>query len=114
MAGMTLEQFEAEVTVACAASPAVRGVSVVSSGITFLCLRAHLTGEVFIDAFQNEATDKTSFALIREDQRIFGADNTGGWHWHPFEDPESHLPADSSVRFAEFLERAIAYLSLGR
>jgi hypothetical protein len=112
MAGITLEQFEVEVTVACAASPAVMGVSVIVSGVTFMCLRAYFAEGVFADAFYNEATDKTSFALIRKGQRILGADNTGGWHWHPFEDPESHMPVEGAVRFAEFLNHAASCLSL--
>src|SRR6266446_8239104 len=37
---------------------------------------------------------RTDFALIRNEQRIFGYDNLGGWHRHPAEDPRSHIPCD--------------------
>ncbi len=42
----------------------------------------------------NAQTKKYSFALIKENKRIFGMDNTKGWHVHPFENPDSYLPAD--------------------
>ncbi len=105
MADMTLEAFEAQVTLACAASPVVAGVSTAASGVTWIRLRAHLADGSFADAFYNEATGKTAFALIKTEKRVFGADNTGGWHWHPFESPESHVPAGNAVTFEEFLRR---------
>ena len=42
----------------------------------------------------------TAFALIHQGQRIFGADNTGGWHIHPFAAPERH------DLLADFVEQA--------
>jgi len=105
MAGMTLEAFETQVTSACAASPIVVGVSTVASGITWLCLRAHLADGSFVDAFYNEATGRASFALIKDARRIFGADNAGGWHWHPFEAPDTHTPSSETVTLDEFLSR---------
>jgi hypothetical protein len=102
---MTLEAFELQVTSACAESPIVVGVSVVASGVTWLNLRAHLTDGTFADAFYNESTGKTSFALIKEGRRIFGADNRGGWHWHPFGAPETHVSGSTTVTFKEFLSR---------
>jgi hypothetical protein len=38
----------------------------------------------------NEFTRRTALVLIKNNQRIFGADNTGGWHLHPFADPSRH------------------------
>jgi hypothetical protein len=105
MAGMTLETFETQVTSACAASLIVVGVSAVASGVTWLCLRAHFADGSFADAFFNEATGRTSFALIKAARRIFGADNTGGWHWHPFDAPETHIPTTEAVAFEDFLTR---------
>ncbi len=64
MADMTLEAFEAQVTLACAASPVVAGVSTAASGVTWIRLRAHLADGSFADAFYNEATGKTAFALM--------------------------------------------------
>ena len=102
---MTLEEFETRVTSACGASPVVVGVSTVATGVTWLRFRAHLEDGTFVDAFYNEATGRTSFALIKETRRIFGADNTGGWHWHPFQSPDSHVPVTEAVTFDDFLNR---------
>jgi len=93
MADLTLEEFERQVTSACATSAIVASISTVKSGVTWVNLRAHLTDGSFADAFYNEATGKTAFSLIQGESRIFGADNTGSWHWHPFDAPESHVPA---------------------
>lgn len=34
---------------------------------------------------------------------MFGADNTGGWHLHPFADPNLHEHISGSVSFVEFV-----------
>lgn len=57
----------------------------------------------FIDAFYNEQTERMAFALIKDNQRIFGVDNTGGWHLHPFDNPQQHIPLDSPLSFAAFI-----------
>jgi len=105
MADLTLEAFEAQVTSACAASPVVVGVSTVAAGVTWLHLRAHFADASFADAFYNEATGKTAFALIKDERRIFGADNKGGWHWHPFDAPETHIQSPDAIAFKDFLSR---------
>lgn len=110
MARMTLEAFETQVTSACATSSIVVGVSMVASGVTWLCLRAYLGDGSFIDAFYNEDTSRTSFALIEDARRVFGADNTGGWHWHPFESPDTHTPTAETVTFEDFLNRVEEWL----
>src|SRR3972149_3925800 len=102
---MTLDEFEVQVISACAASPIVVGVAVIGSGITWLRLRAYLTDESFIEAFFNEATQKTAFAHIKDGIRIFGADNTGGWHWHPLDVPEEHIRTGEAVSYPEFLKQ---------
>ena len=58
----------------------------------------------FIDVFYNSQTGTTSYALIKSEERIFGDDNTGGWHLHPKDDPRSHQPSEP-VSFAEFLKK---------
>jgi hypothetical protein len=37
-------------------------------------------------------TVRLDFTTIKDDQRIFGYDNAGGWHYHPVENPDSHEP----------------------
>jgi hypothetical protein len=61
--------------------------------------------ESFVDVFYNQKTGKTAFAQIMNDRRVFGADNKLGWHWHPREDPDGHIPAETSVTFEEFMAR---------
>jgi len=66
-------------------------------------IRIFLSAPAFIDTYFNPANGNCTFALIQEGQRIYGADNAFvGWHVHPFDDPEHHLPSNE-VTFAEFL-----------
>ena len=72
-------------------------------------MRVGVTTGGFIDTFYNEHTGTTAFALIRQGSRAFGADNTGGWHIHPFADPSQHVPLPGAMSFAGFvaeIERA--------
>jgi hypothetical protein len=102
---MTLDEFENQVISACIASPIVMSVAVTGFGITWVRLRAILIDESFIEAFLNEATQKIAFARIKEGNRVIGADNTGGWHWHPLGAPEEHIRSAEGVSFIAFLER---------
>jgi hypothetical protein len=110
MDGLTLDEFEKQVIASCANSPIVASVSVTGIGVTWLRLRAYLIEGSFLEAFYNEITGKTSFALIQNDQRIFGADNNGGWHWHPFETPNEHIPAKERIDFLSFLNQVQEHL----
>jgi hypothetical protein len=109
---MTLDEFEIQVISACAASPIVVSVAVIGSGITWLRLRAYLMDESFIEAFFNESTQKVAFARIQGGMRIFGADNTGGWHWHPIGAPDEHIRTGEPVSFPVFLQRVEEDLKL--
>jgi hypothetical protein len=102
---MTLDGFEDQVISSCAKSPVVLSISVTGSGVTWLRLRAYLVDGSFIEAFHNEVTGKSSYALIREEIRIFGADNTGGWHWHPFDAADEHVPVEREIEFLDFLRQ---------
>jgi len=79
-----------------AASLAFPGASftVVEKRKYLLKIRVGLSEKTFINIFYNPKNDRTDFALIRNEQRIFGYDNLGGWHRHPAEDPRSHIPCD--------------------
>jgi hypothetical protein len=100
---MTLAEFEAEVySVALGSTicdiPTVRRIT--STSIT---LRVGLTSGAFVDAFYNEQTGTTAFALIDLGRRVFGADNTGGWHAHPYSDPAQHQTVPNPMSFGEFI-----------
>ncbi|MBU1487201.1 hypothetical protein KKH56_04025 [bacterium] len=68
-------------------------------------VRVYLIKDDFIDVFYNAGNRKTSFALIKNKKRIYGADNALpiGWHIHPFEDPQTHIPS-GTVTFEEFIK----------
>lgn len=102
---MTLDEFEIQLVTACDESPIVVSVSIKATGITWSRVRAILNNGDFLEAFFNEVTGKTSYALIEGNRRVFGADNTGDWHWHPFEKPESHLLTEAPVSYRDFLNR---------
>ena len=70
-----------------------------------------IQGGQFVDAFHNEVTSHTAFALINNNQRIFGADNTGGWHVHLFDNPKRHDLLNFPMTFAEFIQNIEIHLS---
>ena len=60
----------------------------------------------FIDVFYNSQTGTTAYSLIDDGKRVFGADNTGGWHVHPKDKPDSHKKC-KPVTFEDFLKKAL-------
>lgn len=51
----------------------------------------HLYDDVFIAVRYNTRNARMDFALIQNQERIFGFDNLKEWHYHPFENPEQHI-----------------------
>jgi len=68
-------------------------------------VRVYLIKDAFIDIFYNAGNQKTSFALIENKKRIYGVDDALpiGWHIHPFENPQAHIPSDI-ITFEEFIK----------
>lgn len=93
MAGMSLAEFELRVRGACSASSSVERILIFVSTETSKLWRIYLSDNSFADIYYSASTGKTSFAHVKDDKRVFGADNAGGWHWHPAEDPEAHIPS---------------------
>lgn len=56
-----------------------------------LKVRYYIAVSLFIDVFYAFRTEKVSFAVIQKGKRVFGIDNLGDWHSHPFERPEDHV-----------------------
>lgn len=102
---MTLLEFEQLVFAAAMRSPICDIPSVRRLTSTSISLRVSIESGGFIDAFYNEQTDTTAFAFIRKGRRLFGVDNTGGWHVHPFDQPSRHDPLADPLSFAEFVEQ---------
>jgi hypothetical protein len=100
-----LSEFERQ-AFAVATASSVCGIPVVRRLTpTSINLRLHVTTGGFIDVFYNEQTSTTVYALIRQGRRAFGADNTGGWHVHPFDDPERHDLLPDAMQSAEFVAK---------
>ena len=96
----------------CAESKIVENLRVeVYEDVVVKC-RVFLVDSGFIDVYYNSETGRTAFALIKDNKRIFGADNTGEWHIHPFENPKEHRKSDR-VDFKWFLEEIKAKKEVG-
>lgn len=111
MAGISLEEFEHKVIAACSNYPIVQSAAVFELKPSWIRLRIFLINETFVDVFYSEGTGKTSYAQIKNEKRIFGADNAGGWHWHPYNNPDEHVSAVNEIRFEEFLQQVEANIS---
>lgn len=100
---MTLAEFERLVFAVAVASP-ICGVPVLRRlSPTSINLRLDVTAGGFVDAFCNEQTGTIAFAWIRQGRRVFGADNTGGWHVHPVDAPQRHVLLRAAMSFAQFI-----------
>jgi hypothetical protein len=56
--------------------------------------RIKISEEIFIEVYYNILSDKKSFALIKNNQRIFGYDNYRYWHLHPLNSVTAHIPCE--------------------
>ncbi len=66
-------------------------------------INAYVSGRIdcFLRSYFNETTGTIAFALIEQQQRIWGIDfdNRRGWHRHPLQEPKQHVQIDPlSVR----------------
>ena len=100
---MIIGEFVVEVITVAAESPICEVPFIRNLTPTSVSLRVPLTIGGFVDSFYNEHSGTTAYALIQNNQRIFGADNTGGWHLHPFNDPKRHDQLPAAMSFAEFI-----------
>lgn len=106
---MTLDEFQRVVFQVAVASPICEIPAVHQVSSTSIKLRTEITPGGFIDAFFNEQTGTTAYAWVRGNQRVYGADNTGGWHVHPFNDPERHDALLGQMLFSEFVAEIEQY-----
>jgi hypothetical protein len=59
-----------------------------------LKVNIHLEKNYFISLRYNARNGRMDIALITNKQRIFGYDNLKTWHYHPYENPSSHVSCD--------------------
>lgn len=99
---MNAFEFSKHVIELCSKNDFIREIEILLLDEPVVKVKAVISGDTFVNAFYNSETEKYSFALIRGNRRIFGADNTRKWHIHPFENPDSHIET-TSVSFSAFL-----------
>lgn len=54
----------------------------------------YLDENLYIAVRYNARNERIDFALIQNNQRIFGYDNLKECHYHPYENPSKHSPCD--------------------
>ncbi|MBI3152483.1 MAG: hypothetical protein HYZ21_10140 [Chloroflexi bacterium] len=105
MAGIAMGEFEQRILSVCSGLAFVKNVFVFASTESSNLWRVTLADNSFVDVYYSEITGKISFAHIKDEQRVFGADNAGNWHWRPHENPASHVPSKSEISFEEFMAK---------
>jgi len=105
MAALTTDDLLRDLRAICDKSKIVSRIEERAIDTDTLSIRVHLSRpDTFVSVFYNLDTDKTSFALIEKEKRIYGVDNAKmGWHTHPFDDPAQHVSCDP-ITFGKFLE----------
>lgn len=101
---MTVDEFERDIWRIAVSSSICLIPQIRRSTVTTINLRIPLITDDFIDVFYNEVSGAIAFALIHRGSRIYGADNAGGWHYHPFHNPNDHIPLSAPMQFSTFLE----------
>jgi hypothetical protein len=77
-----------------------------------ISIRAEIAAGALIQAYFSGITSKTSYALIRGDQRILGYDNYRFWHKHPSDSPDKHQKCDEPSPESVIAEMHEGYLRL--
>ncbi len=69
----------------------VQSVEETERTVNTLSLRLVIRPSLFVHVFMSERSGALYFALVRNDQRIFGVDRVKGkWHLHPYESRDEH------------------------
>ena len=94
-AHLTTDELLRRLVDACQSSSRIESYAIDAIDEDTLCVHVFLTDPSFINVFYNIVTDKIAFAWIKDGKRIYGKDNAKiGWHVHPLELPDNHLPCD--------------------
>ncbi|MEK6888035.1 MAG: hypothetical protein AABX14_03765 [Candidatus Aenigmatarchaeota archaeon] len=102
MARVAASEFSKEIIRICSESKIVSIWDVKIHEDVVTKIRIFLVDKSFIEVYYNFETGKTSFAWIRNNKRVYGADNLEYWHFHPIEKPEEHIKSNE-ISFTQFL-----------
>ncbi len=93
---MELDKFEAELRLFAKNDSNVTGIIFTRTTLVSLKALIYLQHGYSIVVFYNQSFSIYSFSLIYQNQRMFGIDrdNRIGWHIHPFDNSDIHLPTD--------------------
>ena len=88
---MDVDGFQTSLLEALSGCPFVESVDLQTEAV-IVKGRVVLDDERFLQVYFNERTGTTAFALIEDEQRIWGADydSLRGWHVHPVDRPDDH------------------------
>jgi hypothetical protein len=104
MAVISAAEFRQNILDICSNSQAVMRIQIISETRRQVRIRIFLANRAFLDVYYSSETKKTAFAQIKNNERVFGADNSGtAWHWHPYEDPQRRDFTNTEITFFEFL-----------
>ena len=75
-----------------------QSVQDIESTVYHFALRLYIAPRFFVQAFLGKQTGSLYFALVKDDQRIFGIDREGeSWHVHPYGATDQHGPLHQSL-----------------
>jgi hypothetical protein len=84
-------------------------LEIVYSRFNRASVRMHLDASSFIDMYCNVENGRFDFSLIHSGKRICGYDNLTEWHYHPVNNPRSHLDCNEPT-LRQILEEMAAVM----
>lgn len=86
-------------------------IEVVYKRIDKASIRVELSHALLIDIYVNIKTARYDFSLIKDNKRIFGYDNLGGWHCHPLNNPGEHIRCNEPSTVRQILKEMLTIIN---
>lgn len=68
-------------------------------------VRLIIRENLYIDLYFNQRYGTTNYALILDDDRVYGRDcYEGNWHLHPYDDPSKHNTSEEGKKMLSIEE----------
>ena len=97
---VNIEDFIQELSILRQELLAASKIEIAYKRIDKVSLRIIIKPAIFIDIYANIETTRYDFSLIKDNKRIFGYDNLGGWHYHPLNKLDEHVKCkEPSLKF---------------